>query len=63
MSEESQKSMRSTLDKIETKRVAAAQAVLKLNADLVAVLESKSGPKGDALEIARVAGTMAGGGH
>lgn len=51
--------MFSTIDKIATLRTAKAQAVLKLTPRLLKVLRSKTGPKGDALEIARAAGLLA----
>ncbi|OGQ05837.1 MAG: hypothetical protein A3F82_06130 [Deltaproteobacteria bacterium RIFCSPLOWO2_12_FULL_44_12] len=51
--------MFSTIDKIETLRTAKAQAILKLTPQLVDVLESRKGPKGDAYEIARAAGILA----
>ena len=53
--------MRSTADKFETLRTATAQAVLKVGARHAVPLHEmlRSGPKGDALEIARAAGIMA----
>ncbi|MBI4208528.1 MAG: bifunctional molybdenum cofactor biosynthesis protein MoaC/MoaB [Deltaproteobacteria bacterium] len=51
--------MFSTAHKISTLRTAKAQAVLRLTPQLVEALRSKSGPKGDALEIARAAGVLA----
>ncbi len=51
--------MFSTAHKISTLRTAKAQAVLRLTPPLVEALRSKSGPKGDALEIARAAGVLA----
>jgi molybdenum cofactor biosynthesis protein MoaC len=51
--------MISTESKISTLRKARAQAVLCLPSQLVEVLRSRSGPKGDALEIARAAGVLA----
>lgn len=51
--------MFSTADKISTLRRAVAQAVLRLNPKLIEVLRSRSGPKGDALEIAKAAGVIA----
>lgn len=51
--------MISTENKASTLRKAKAQAVLSLTPELVEVLRSKSGPKGDALEIARAAGVLA----
>lgn len=51
--------MFSTVDKIETLRMARAQAVLNVGPELVEVLRSRQGPKGDALEIARAAGILA----
>lgn len=52
--------MFSTADKISTMRRATAQAILRATPALIEVLRSRQGPKGDALEIARVAGVMAG---
>lgn len=51
--------MFSTEEKITTKRTAKAQAVLRATPELIESLRAKSGPKGDALEIARAAGAMA----
>lgn len=46
-------------DKAETKRTAAASAFVRLSPETLAVLRSRSNPKGDPLEIARIAGIMA----
>lgn len=52
--------MFSIVDKIETLRTAKAQAILKsTTGQMVEILESRNGPKGDALEIARAAGILA----
>lgn len=51
--------MFSIVHKTETLRTARAQAILKSSAQMVEILESRQGPKGDALEIARAAGIMA----
>lgn len=51
--------MFSTDQKPMTLRTARAQAVIVMGTKLVEVLKNKSGPKGDALEAARVAGVMA----
>lgn len=52
--------MYSTAHKISTLRTAVARSVLEGNAELVQVLRSRKGPKGDALEMARAAGVLAG---
>jgi cyclic pyranopterin monophosphate synthase len=51
--------MFSTVDKRMTLRRAKAVATLEVTPELVEILRSRSGPKGDALEIARAAGVMA----
>lgn len=51
--------MFSIVHKTETLRTARAQAILKSSAQMVEILESRRGPKGDALEIARAAGILA----
>lgn len=45
--------------KTMTLRTATAQAVVEMTTELVRVLRERKGPKGDALEAARVAGIMA----
>ena len=52
--------MISTENKKSTLRTARAQAVLKGTPQLMEVLQSRKGPKGDALEVARTAGILGG---
>jgi len=47
-------------DKADSKRRAVAEAFVKLNAETVEAVRTKSTPKGDPLEIARIAGIIAG---
>lgn len=51
--------MRSTEHKITTLRSASARATLRMNQEALAMLREGKTPKGDALEVARVAGVMA----
>ena len=51
--------MISTENKKTTLRKAKAQAILKATPELVAILKSRQGPKGDALEVARTGAVMA----
>lgn len=51
--------MRSTAHKCTTHRTAQAQAVLRCEPALLQVLRDRNGLKGDALEVAKVAATMA----
>lgn len=51
--------MFSILNKTETLRTAKAQAALKSAIPIAEILESRKGPKGDALEVAKVAGILA----
>ena len=46
--------------KSETVRVARAEARVEMSGDTVALLRGKQLPKGDALEVARIAGIQAG---
>ena len=46
-------------DKATTARTATASGKVMLSADTIAILKSQSNPKGDVLEIARIAGIMA----
>ncbi len=46
-------------DKAATDRSATASGKVMLSADTIAILKSQSNPKGDVLEIARIAGIMA----
>jgi cyclic pyranopterin monophosphate synthase len=46
--------------KSETVRVARAEALVEMSGDTVALLRGKQLPKGDALEVARIAGIQAG---
>lgn len=46
-------------DKTETARVAAASARVLLSAETIEILRTQTNPKGDPLEIARIAGIMA----
>lgn len=46
--------------KSPTKRTAMATAFVKLNPETVSLVRSKGTPKGDPLEISRIAGVMAG---
>jgi molybdenum cofactor biosynthesis protein MoaC len=45
--------------KAVTTRIATASGKVRLSADTIALLKAKENPKGDPLEIARVAGIMA----
>ncbi|HUF02867.1 MAG TPA: cyclic pyranopterin monophosphate synthase MoaC [Aridibacter sp.] len=47
-------------DKNKSKRTAVATGFVRLNAETVALVRSKETPKGDPLEISRIAGVMAG---
>jgi cyclic pyranopterin phosphate synthase len=47
-------------DKIETARVARAEAFVEMSADTVKILRNHAMPKGDPLETARIAGIQAG---
>jgi cyclic pyranopterin monophosphate synthase len=51
--------MFTTEHKITTLRKAKAQAVLNATPELIDVLKSRKGPKGDALEVAKTAGILA----
>ena len=46
--------------KSETMRVARAEALVQMSAETVRLLREKQLPKGDALEVARIAGIQAG---
>lgn len=46
-------------DKSETTRVATASARVLLSAETIEILRTQTNPKGDPLEIARIAGIMA----
>ncbi|OGQ58532.1 MAG: bifunctional molybdenum cofactor biosynthesis protein MoaC/MoaB [Deltaproteobacteria bacterium RIFCSPLOWO2_02_FULL_50_16] len=50
--------MISTENKIMTLRRAKAQAVLRATPQLIDILKSRKGPKGDALEVAKTAGIL-----
>lgn len=45
--------------KAETQRTAVASGKVLLSAETIAILQSQTNPKGDPLEIARIAGIMA----
>jgi len=45
--------------KVKTKRMARAQSFVKLNKEILARIDNNDIPKGDVLEIARVAGILA----
>src|SRR5215467_12745379 len=47
-------------DKAETVRVARAEAFVEMSADTVRLLRERQMPKGDPLEVARIAGIQAG---
>jgi len=51
--------MKDVSDKIDTLRIATAQAVLRAKPETIALVESNSIPKGNVLEMARAAGIMA----
>jgi cyclic pyranopterin monophosphate synthase len=46
-------------DKIETKRRAVASGKVLMNSETISVLQTQTNPKGNPLEIARIAGIMA----
>ena len=46
-------------DKEATARIATASGKVLLSAETIAILKSQANPKGDVLEIARIAGIMA----
>ena len=46
-------------DKPATERIATASGKVMLSAETIATLKSQANPKGDPLEIARIAGIMA----
>jgi cyclic pyranopterin monophosphate synthase len=46
-------------DKIESKRRAVASGKVLMNSETINVLQTQTNPKGDPLEIARIAGIMA----
>lgn len=53
-------SMVDVSEKAATKRTAVAGGFVRLNAETVALVRSKATPKGDPLEISRIAGIMGG---